>query len=333
MERLDAAAFEAVALAFDDDVARSPHIDTSCSATPWGLAASDAFSPGRDIVAWRGDHGWAVFARRRGRGRLSLLEPLEMVWGLGSPLVPIGDPEALANEWAQSVARDYPADVLIVTGLGDALAAAVTRALDKRYIVDGDQVPEAGRWIASLDGGRAGFLSRRSSRFRAHLGQATRKAARAGMTWERVEARDAAGVRRLLETMLDVESRSWKGGEGSGLLSPEMSDFYGLMLPRLARRSAIRALVGKHEGGNIAFIVGSVAPSPRGLLYRGLQFSFDDAYRPLALGNVAQLEMVGLLAAEGVCLYDLGSEVDYKQRWGEERLSTVTLVAVPRAAR
>ena len=53
----------------------------------------------------------------------------------------------------------------------------------------------------------------------------------------------------------------------------------------------------------------------------------------ILLGNLAQLQQITALADEGVALYDLGSEVDYKRRWGEDCLETLTIVAIPRALR
>jgi CelD/BcsL family acetyltransferase involved in cellulose biosynthesis len=63
--------------------------------------------------------------------------------------------------------------------------------------------------------------------------------------------------------------------------------------------------------------------------YRGLQASFDDDYARLSLGSLMHDRQIEALAAEGVRAYDLGSEVEYKKRWGEEGLETVTVVAVP----
>ena len=64
--------------------------------------------------------------------------------------------------------------------------------------------------------------------------------------------------------------------------------------------------------------------------YRGLQFSFDADHAHLSLGNLCQLRQVEALCAEGLQFYDLGAEVEYKQRWGERLMETVTLVAQPR---
>jgi len=38
--------------------------------------------------------------------------------------------------------------------------------------------------------------------------------------------------------------------------------------------------------------------------------------------------MIRQLSDEGVALYDLGSDIAYKERWAEGGLTTVTLVAL-----
>ena len=60
--------------------------------------------------------------------------------------------------------------------------------------------------------------------------------------------------------------------------------------------------------------------------YRGLQFSFDDAFRWLGLGNLLQLRQIEALCSEGVELYDLGTAMPYKERWAEQVVETRLLV-------
>src|SRR5688572_32387452 len=52
--------------------------------------------------------------------------------------------------------------------------------------------------------------------------------------------------------------------------------------------------------------------------YRGLQFSYDDAFAQLGLGGLLQYHQIVELCAEGVTRYDLGTEMDYKRRWAED---------------
>ena len=66
-----------------------------------------------------------------------------------------------------------------------------------------------------------------------------------------------------------------------------------------------------------------------GKTYRGLQFSFDDRYAELSLGNLCQLEEIRRLSDDGVEIYDLGTEVPYKKRWGDRVFTTSCLVVQP----
>jgi CelD/BcsL family acetyltransferase involved in cellulose biosynthesis len=93
------------------------------------------------------------------------------------------------------------------------------------------------------------------------------------------------------------------------------------MIPRLARRGALRVVFLKHDGRDVAYAFGGVLDG----VYRGLQLSFDEAFRHLGLGNLAQYFMIEFLASNGVEYYDLGSELDYKSRWGDEIFETVAL--------
>ena len=79
------------------------------------------------------------------------------------------------------------------------------------------------------------------------------------------------------------------------------------------------------DGGDAAYILGGVL----GNTYRGLQFSFDDRYRAHSLGNLCQLQEIGRLCEQGVDVYDLGTEVPYKKRWGDRVFATTCLVVQP----
>jgi CelD/BcsL family acetyltransferase involved in cellulose biosynthesis len=319
--------------AIDAAVQETPGIDHFCASTPWILSAHEAFAPARELFCRRTAHGWILLARRAHDRGWSSLEPLEASWCLATPFAYEGDPLPLARELATLCAREAPRDVLFLTGipLASPLERALTLALAERYHVDMTGVPPTRRYRAELAGGLDGFLSRRSPSLRAGLRQADRKATRMGVRFEPIVVGTEQDALACVDRIVALEARSWKGKEGSGLAAADMALFYRLMLPRLARRGRVRAFAGVHEGRDIALIMGGVTPTPEGIAYRGLQFSFDDDYRALSLGNLAQMTQIAALCDEGVALYDLGSEVDYKRRWGERCLETATLVAIPRA--
>jgi len=295
--------------------------------------------PPRELYARRSEHGWAILARSRhgvGEHAWASLESLEATWCLASPFAHRAeDADALAIDLARDWQSCVPRDILFLSGLavGSPLFLGLVRALTPRYGLTTDAVPVTRRFRASLRDGEAGFLSRRSPSLRHRLRQSEKKALRAGVTFAPLAATTARDAHALLERLIALESRSWKGLAGDGLLLPSLQAFYREMLPALAEAHTLRVQVGTKDGVDVALIVGAVTRTPSGPTYRGLQFSFDNAYRSLSLGNLAQLVQVRALIDEGVTLYDLGSDVDYKRRWGEDAFDTVTLVAVPLALR
>ena len=63
--------------------------------------------------------------------------------------------------------------------------------------------------------------------------------------------------------------------------------------------------------------------------YRGLQLSYNDDFRPLSLGNCVQMEMIENLCDEHVDSYDLGTDMPYKARWGEQTFETSIIAIMP----
>ncbi len=277
-----------------------------------------------------------LLARRRWESGVTSLEALESAWRLASPFAVNegSDTGRFADELVDEWRRSAPLDVLLLSGLapGSRLFGELVRALASAYRLSTEAMPPTLRFRASLHGGIDGFLSRRSSRMRARLRAAERRAAAGGVSFESVACSEA-GSRELYERLLALEARSWKGIEGDGLLGASMQAFYREMLPMLAEDGSLRAQIGRKDGEDVAMLVGALIETEAGKTFRGLQFSFDDRFRSLALGNLAQLAQIRALVDEGALLYDLGSDVEYKRKWGEDAFETVTLVAVPHELR
>lgn len=302
-------------------VAATPGIDKFCSSLDWLLPAHEAFIPDHPLHLRMSDSGFVTLARgfnpRIGR----YLQPLEASWCLASPFVGTNI-ESLVEEFADECeSRLVDWDLLYLSGIppDSVLFRQVVRAFGLRHRIGLGH--RTNRYIASLEGGLDAYLARRRPKFRANLRRSERHAIDAGITYEVVRDADEQTCVALYDRILAVEEHSWKGKSGTGILDGGMNTFYRIMLPRLARRGGLRVLFARQGERDIAFVFGGLFDGT----YRGLQLSFDQDLERLSLGNLVQLEMIRALADEGIVLYDLGSELDYKSRWAETRLETVTL--------
>jgi hypothetical protein len=306
---------DAESTVFDARVLAAEQLDRFCSSTDWILPAARGLMPPRAPFLRRGEDGFVALMRTE-HATSTWLEPLEAMWGLGCPV--IGD-APLAAELASELTRERDAAIMLC-GLEQPSPRfeALARALHPhRQLRLG---PPARRYVASLEGGLDGFLARRTRNFRRALLRAVRHAAD-----EKVELIvDELGD---YERLLAIDARSWKGRDGVGLAASEMVEFYRQMVPRLRARGALRLMFARRDGEDLAYILGGIF----GDTYRGLQFSYAAGHEHLALGNVCQYHQIAALAAAdpAVTRYDLGSEVDYKRRWGEIVHETVTLLAFP----
>lgn len=308
---------------FDREVAQTPAIDRFCSTSAWILAASSALMPPRSPFSFRGEHGFFAAMRGVHPAGFPYIEPVELAWGLASPLVG-RDPEALATDVVAVLAARRDWQLAIISGVtGDGpQRRALERALPPRW--ERRRGTPTLRHVASLEGGVDGFLARRPRELRKSLRKTLRAAAAAGVTFEAVHLTDAAAAPALYARIQDVERASWKSREGVGISAGPMRAFYGEMLPRLCATGQQRTIFARQGERDIGYILGAVFEGE----YRGLQFSYDDDVDKLGLGGLLQYHQVVELCAAGVHRYDLGTEMDYKRRWAEEVMETEMLVLV-----
>ncbi len=311
---------------FDAVVAGTPYIDRFCSASDWILPAHQALmSRPRTPWLFRDADGFVVMTRGTHPQGWHYLEPMEAMWGLASPLIGRASLVAEFIDLCRERTDDW--DVICVSGLlrPSPLLDAVVRGFD------GDcELVETGvtvRHIASLDGGLDGFLGRRSRNFRRALARAQSRADDAGIRFERVRADSDENSDAIVDRILEVERTSWKGLAQVGIDNSRMTGFYRAMLRRLGRRGADRVHFARHDGRDVAFILGGTFAST----YRGLQMSYAADYRDFALGNLCQYQEIASLCRDGIAEYDLGTAMEYKERWAEsERTSPVILVVKAR---
>lgn len=323
MARMEPIDLAAVADDFDREVAITPAIDRFCSSSTWILAAAAALMPPRAPASYRGAHGYFAAMRGVHPAGFPYIEPVELAWGLASPLVG-RDPAPLVEAVVAVLAARRDWQLTIVTGLSASgpQRRALDRALPPRW--ERRAGTPTVRHVASLDGGVDGFLSRRSRELRKSLRKSLRAAVDAGVTFTSVPEVSADDAPALYARIQAVEAASWKAREGVGISSGPMRAFYEHMLPRLCARRQHRILFARAGDRDIGYILGAVFEGE----YRGLQFSYDDAHAALGIGGLLQYHQILELCAEGVNRYDLGTEMDYKRRWAEEVMETEMLVLV-----
>jgi hypothetical protein len=311
--------------AFDAAVLETPGIDHFCSSSAWILPAHAAFHAEDEVIAARLDDGFLALTRGRAAGLGPFLAPLEAMWGLACPLVG-KHPTPLARAAAELVHSVPDWRLLWLSGLlrDGPLFNGLARALSRYELRLG---PSTQRFRASLEGGFDGWLGRRSALFRKRLRAALRTAERElRFEWLDQPIPSRAEAQSLFARIHAVETRSWKGLEGTGFVAGDMQGFYEAMVPGLAKAGRLRVLFARHDGEDVGVCFGGVLAGT----YRGLQNSFDDRFRDRSLGNVLQAETIRRLCDEGVRTYDLGSGMDYKARWAEEIFETTALLVLRR---
>ena len=305
-------------------------IDAWCSRPGWGLAVHDSFaSEGDTMLCLADDAGIGVFGRMTSEDGTSALVPLDRVWGFGSPIVcAIDDTESVTGHIADRLMADPSWQVCALGGLaeGEALDHAVVSAFGRHVSLYAGETRS--RCRASLDGGIDGYLARRSREHRRNIRQAERRSTHRGITFGVDDGHDAA---MTISRLHAVESRSWKGLEGSGIEGLEMAALYDRLVGDLGSTGALRCVFAQvtDDHGNtrdVGFILGGVL----GDTYRGLQTSYIEEYRDLGVGNLLQWHEVQRMCTEQLQTYDLGMDIDYKRRWAEQLFETRTVLAVRR---
>ncbi len=319
LARIDRRSLEAHAPRLDRCVALDHAIAPFCSGSAWQLAYHDAFAPERPLLfASRGDDCVLLARHDSGEG-LAYLEPLENMWGFASPLIGEGAPALLA-----SALRAEPEPVVLLgLPLDRARLVPMLERLEGRFAAR--RLAPTTRRVASLRGGMDAWAQRRSSAFRRNLRSTLRRVREAGIRFIRLDAIGGDEWLALYAEVLEIESRTWKSAAGNGADGPNMRAFYEGMWPRLAAAGELRVILAERGGQSVGYLHGGLR---RGH-FRGLQVSFDDAFRDVSLGNALQLEMIGWLCEVGAHSYDLGAYSAYKSRWAEPGLETFGIVIQP----
>jgi hypothetical protein len=307
---------------FDREVAQTPAIDRFCSSSAWILAATAALMPPRAPFSFKGEAGYFAAMRGVHPAGFPYVEPVELAWGLASPLIG-RDATGIVDEVVPLLAGRRDWQLAIFSGL--TVTGPQRRALDATLPSRWERrrgQPTI-RHVASLEGGIDGFLSRRSRDLRKTIRKSLRTAHDAGLRFESVRASET-NANALYDRIQAIELTSWKSRDGVGISTGPMRAFYGTMLPRLCALGQQRTIFARMGDRDVGYILGAVMAGE----YRGLQFSYDAELASFGIGGLLQYHQVAELCDEGIARYDLGTEMDYKRRWAEDIMETEMLVLV-----
>lgn len=343
MNRLSLDEVDRASSEIESAVDATAEIDRWCSAPDWVIPVHRGFAPESEAVVFRVETpagpGFGLFARYRLADGRPILAGLEPLWGFASPIIG-ADTETTAALLAEVLA-DEVWDTLVLPGMPppagpEAFTTRIVRGLGHLGQVNvGEGIT---RQQADLGSGHAAWLARRGSHFRRNLRRAEAKAAEAGLqivgatttaatanVGVTADAGDTADVadQPTFERLLAIEYRSWKGQEDSGITSPEMEATYRAMVDRLQRQGRARIFIAQLDGVDVGYILGGV----RAGVYRGLQLTYTTEADSFSVGHLLQHHQLKLLCESGEAdRYDLGMDLEYKQRWADEPRPTFTLV-------
>lgn len=326
MERLELEQLEKLAPEIDEAISRTPGIDPWCSGVDWIIPVHRAFAPeseplllmdngtpgGEDAGAKR----FVLLSRYRADSGEGLIAGLEPLWGFACPLLG-GDHAANAKSLAIHLRGDAGWQTLALPGLPADRSLIMSMARPLAELGDVGLQEGITRRIADLTDGPDAWLERRKPKFRRNLRNAQRRARGAGVDFYIADDSPDA-----FERIVAVEQRSWKGAQGDGITAPEMQSFYRSMTERLRQDGSLRCVIATRNGSDVGYILGG----SRNARYRGLQLSYTQESAALSLGHLLQLHEIRRMSAEGVVLYDMGMDMEYKAKMADTTMTSVMLV-------
>ena len=309
---------------FDELVRTTPEGDHFCSSSDWIIPAREAFAEDADACILEDAAGMIALMAVPIEGWGRTLVPLESSWGFALPFAG-AEPTLLVERlyYYLTQSSDAPKwESLLIPGLepeGRTLGALVRWFAPEHRIGLG---PTMLRHRAQIDGGFEGWRNNRTPKFLRNMRLALRRAESAGVDRTYIVPSTVDDFEQAFERALNIELRGWKGASETGFGTPPMQFFYRRVCERLLDTKSLRFVFVRAEGIDIGFAFGAV----RDNLFRGFQLGYADSHRHLSPGNLAQLSLIEELANEGVAIYDLGMDMEYKRGWADTTFQTVSIL-------
>ena len=300
-------------------------VDPFCCSTYWQFSCYQAFQPDRRLMLRQNDQSLLAFIEFTDTLGRAYLTPLDLGWKFGSPLLGQGAVDLFQEVLVEIEDYYYPAfPGIVISGIASNSDFAAqllhsTQTAFNLYLND-----RGTQCSADLSGGYTGYLSRRSRNHRRSLKKQAKRARQKQIVFERHSPVNDEQATGIFARMLNIESRSWKGIEQCGMTESPSTEYYDLMIKRLARDNNVRIIIARHDEQDIGYIFGGILNG----IYRGQQFSFDNAWKKESIGNLLQKEKIQWLCEEGISRYDMGPMMEYKQHWTEQQVDFETWVLI-----
>ena len=122
----------------------------------------------------------------------------------------------------------------------------------------------------------------------------------------------ATDVGRLVEGLIEVDSRSWREKQGTSIRGRGLDAFYRGLCRALADEGWFRPFWLEHDGRMTAFVLGAV----HGGAYYALKTAYDDSYSKLSPGTCLFYEAISDAFRTGLARVDfLGESARWKEEW------------------
>lgn len=306
---------------FDELLEVTPGVDVFCSSSRWAESARNAFKAYAPLVVYEAGNARALFTPSLSAEGPNILVPMDSTWMLGSPIAS-ASPTLEIDPLVEMMCCDRGnIDFILISGVSqDSLTfrAIISAFLVRRVRVSlGSQIE---RCVADISQGVEPWLMRRSAKFRASIRRSERVAKERGIRF--VSIPPASFGESIFRVFLELEARSWKGAQATGIAEASMAAFCRGVMDRTRDEEMTRGLIAFSGSEVVGFAFGAVMDCR----YRGVQMSYDARFREDGLGNAIQLALMESLAQEGVRAYDLGSVMPYKRRWADFTDATATIV-------
>lgn len=213
----------------------------------------------------------------------------------------------------------YPADDPFI---GELRSAARGRA---SVMVKPQEIPAA-PWL-DLDPSWAEPLDHLKSSVRQSIRRHGRRLAEQGDVQLDFRNPEAHEVDRSLETMVDVESRSWKNRTGTALVHDDRQQvFFDHYARAAARAGRFHVATLSLDGRPLAMSLGEISDN----VYWAFKIGYDEAFHKFGPGMLLQYHLIAHLAAQGVSRIEMqGQLVDYKRAWTQSAVETVAVRIYP----